>query len=335
MKRMGSIIVPSMLAIAMLAGCSANDKQLTVKNPPETAATPQPAATAKPTENNKEDVLKQMQLASSQAKEPRELIAFMDTNIPKVDAATADKMFILLEQYDERQLPAINANLKQLMGQPGAAEKMYALSYPFDFNQIKGDDNLKQWLLNQAAGKLALDNSHEGDFAWKIDYAALQKAYSPRLSEDMKHYLGVKATEDQKPFANDGGLKITRKELGDRLLNIEQYLTKYPSGQKRAEMKVQYSNYMAEYIHGYRYEAIDEKTMKLMPEVKLSYEQLVKLHPDTKTAQIVKAYLDEINKNKDGIYKPGEKGVSIIGDPLPNIGSFWEGLNGRIDSLFK
>ncbi|WP_282939157.1 hypothetical protein [Paenibacillus sp. RC67] len=335
MKPIGRITVSSLLAIALLAGCSNNGKQLTVKNPPESSPSPQPTVTTQPTENKKEDLLKQMQIAASQAKEPRELISFMDTNVSKVDAPTADKMFIMLEQYNERQLPAINANLKQLMAQPGTAEKMYALSYPFDFNQIKDDDNLKQWLQNQAAGKLALDNGHEGDFAWKIDYAALQKAYASRLSEEMKHYLSIRVMEDQKPFANDGGLKISRKELGDRMLNVEQYLTKYPSGQKKAEMKAQYANYMAEYIHGYRYEAIDEKTMKLMPEVKLSYEQLVKLHPDTKTAQIVKAYLEEINKNKDVIYNKGKKGESIIGDPLANINAFWEGLNGKIDSLFK
>lgn len=332
MKR---ILVPTALAIALLAGCSSNDKGLTVKNPPEPSTAPQPAATAQPTPKPKEDLLKQMQIAVAQAKEPREVVSFMEANLSKADAPTADQMFILLEQYDERQLPSINDSLKKLMAQPGVAEKMYALSYPFDFNQIQGDDNLKQWLQNQAAGKLALDNSHEGDFAWKIDYAALQKAYAPRLSEEMKEYLSIRVTEEQKPFANDGGLNVSRKELGNRMLNVEQYLTKYPAGQKKAEMKTQYANYMAEYIHGYRYDAIDEKTLKLMPEVKLSYEQLVKLYPETKTARIVKAYLDELNRSKDVIYNKGKKGESILGDPIANISLFWEGLNGRIDSLFK
>ncbi|MFE5322785.1 hypothetical protein ACFQ88_29290 [Paenibacillus sp. NPDC056579] len=330
---MKHLIIPTMLFAVILAGCSSGGKELTIKPAPEQTAAPQPTAVPV-AEGKTEEVVKQMQLLASQAQEPRELTSFMDKHWSTADAKTADSLFLALEAFDVRQLPALNANLSKLLQQPGAADKLSELSYPFDFSKLKGDDAFKQWLLNQTAGKLALGVTFDNSFYWAIDYDALQKAYGARLSEELKLYLASRAAEYNKPFFQDGGLKITRTELGNRLLQAENYLTRYPGGARKTEMKALYTDYMEEYIRGYRYEAIDEKTMKLLPAVKQSYEQLVKEHPDTKTAAIVKAYLEEINRNKDVIYQPGKQGMSIIGGPLPNISGFWDGLAKRIDQAF-
>lgn len=281
-----------------------------------------------------QETLKQLQVIASQAKNARELTSFIDANISKVDTHTADSLFAILEQFYDQHLPALNENFAKILTQSHTVEKLNELEYPFDVNKIKNDDTLKQWLLNQTEGKLSLDQK-EGDYYWRVDYTALNQAYAPKLSDEIKSYLSIQAAESKQNFFRDGSIKVTRDELGDRLLNAEGYLVKYPSGQKKTVVQALYLDYLKAYIYGYRYDAIDENTMKLLPTVKQSYAQLVNKQPDSKTAQIVKEYLVIINENKDVIYDPGIKGESIIGSPKTNIARFWNDLDSRVHGLIK
>ncbi|PUA40520.1 hypothetical protein C8Z91_03400 [Paenibacillus elgii] len=334
MKRAGTMAVQALLVVTLMTGCGSGDNSLTVKEPQGQTTSPQPGTPNSEPVRGK-DLLKQLDKTASGAKEAREITAFLDANLQTADVKTADRMLLRLEQYYDQLLPGVNGNFKRMLEQPGTAEKLRELGFPLDFNKIQNDDTLKQWLLRQTEGKLALDMSGEGDFYWKIDYEALKKAYASFASDDVKAYLTIRAAESNKTFFDDGRLLIGRSELADRILRAENYLTSYPSGHRRTEVKALYVDYMEQYIHGYRYDAIDESTMKLLPAVKRSYEQLVKQHPDTKTAQIVQDYLEEINRNKDVIYHPGKKGESIVGDPKRNIGEFWSGLRSRIDAAFQ
>ncbi|MEY9094076.1 hypothetical protein [Paenibacillus sp. RC84] len=323
--------VCTLLAASLLAGCGAREQNVQVKEPArqDSAQTASPSPRAAASGN----VLARLQLKISQAKEAREVTAFLDENMPKADKATADQMFIELQKFYDTHLPGLNASFTEMMGQHGTADKMREIGYPADFNKIVNDDTLKQWLKNQAAAKLQLSDK-EGSYFWKVDYDALNKSYAPYVSDDLKAYLAIQSLENKTPFRSDASLKISRDELGERTLAAEKVLTAYPKGPKAEEIKALYSDYLHEYIHGYRYEAIEEPGMKLIPLVKQSYEKLVKNNPDTKTAGIVKEYLTVINTNKDVIYNPGKKGESIIGDPKPGIDAFWKGLDARIAAAF-
>lgn len=329
MNKIRITVVLSLLMTMLIAGCG-NSKELTVQEPPKQEAVQ--GDETKPNQGDQgKEIDKEFELLTAQAKEAREVIAFLDSNLPKVDVTTADKLFVALDSFYERYLPSLNDNFNTMLEQPGTAEKMNEVGYPIDINNIKNDDTLKKWLLDQTEAHFALDNT-EGMFFWKVDYVALQKKYDPYLSEDLKSYLALRAAQFGKRFVEDASLTISREELGERILAAEHYLTQYPMGLKRAEVKVMYSEYMNHYITNYRYDAIDDKTMKLVPAVKKSYEQLVKQHPKTKTAELVQEYLNLINENKDVIYSPGQ-GNTLQGPLKPNISKFWESLDEKIKTL--
>lgn len=335
MKRFRLTMIPCLVAFSLLTGCgNTDDKQLTVKQPPaastDAGATPPTPTTTEP----EADVAKQFEVLLSQAKEARELIAFLDQHIATVDTQTADQLFLGVEGFHEEHLQTVNDNFRALLAQPGTAEKLYALDYPYDFTKIQNDDNLKQWLLDQTAGKWKLTATFDMELSWEIDYDALQ-AYAPHLSPDLKEYLSIRDVEAKNSYLGDGGLSITREELGERMIKAENHLAHYPDSSRHTQLKRLYKDYLQTYLSDYRYEAVDERTMKLLPAVKTSCQSFVKKYPKSKTSQIVSAYLTEIQKNNDVIYHAGKQGESIFGEPMPNLSQFWEAINERIDAVFS
>lgn len=136
--------VCTLLVASLLAGCGAREQNVQVKEPARQdsaqTASPSPGAAASG------NVLARLQLKISQAKEAREVTAFLDENMPKTDKATAVQMFIELQKFYDTHLPGLNASFTEMMGQPGTADKMREIGYPADFNKIVNDDPLKQWL---------------------------------------------------------------------------------------------------------------------------------------------------------------------------------------------
>ncbi|MBD8501218.1 hypothetical protein [Paenibacillus arenosi] len=331
--RIAIIIGASFVALSLITGCG-NDK-LTVKQPPaanETGTAANPAE--QPTGSEEQNPAKQFELAITEVKEAHEAIELFDKHISKADKKAADSMFLRLEQFYTEQLPSINANLTTIMSQ--ADMQKYIEHGIFNIEKAKQDSAYKEWLLNQEKGKLIWDWAD--DVFLKVDYAALHKDYANYISADLSSYLAIQANESAEKLMSDGALKITRDELAKRLIDVEQYVTGYPNAQKKAAMLDLYSQYIHEYIHGYRYNAIADEThndtMKLLPEVKANYEKLVQQHPTSKTAQIVSDYLVVINENKDVIYNQGEPGGSIRGDIKPTIKKFWDQLDVQVNQLF-
>ncbi|WP_160496646.1 hypothetical protein [Paenibacillus dendrobii] len=326
MLKLKSVQLLLLLVTALMASGCGNQKEVTVQNP---------ANQKEPQENtaqqdNQEDTLEQFKLLASQVKEPGEVIAFLDANMPKVNSEQGDQLFMELEKFYDRYVPSLNDNFLTMLSKPETAQKMNEIGYPMDINNIKGDDTLKQWLLDQQKGGLALGNT-EGQFYWKVDYKTLHK-YDKYVSNDIKSYIALKALETEKNYFEDGTIAITREELGDRILKAEYYLTEHPDGLRAKEVLQIYKQYLNTYLTDYRYDAIDDKTLKLLPTVKKSYQSFMSEHPDSKTTILVKKYLEVIDKNKDVIYQKGTD--SIMGPPKEDIQSFWDSLEMKVDSLF-
>ncbi|TPG79266.1 hypothetical protein EEL32_21595 [Brevibacillus laterosporus] len=330
MKRSGYLVLNSVLAVGLLTGCGNTGSTST--QPPQGEASSQTTAPQKDRQNADQDAIKKMQEVTLQAKEPVELITYLDKTIKNVKSETADQLLVILDEYYATHLIELNESFTKLLAENSNAQKLYEIGFPMDVTKIK-DELLKKYMQDKFAGKLALSD-HQGDLYWKVDYEALRGEYSSYLTDDMKAYMELQRDESNKPISSDGSLMITRQELGERIVKVEKYLTTYDKGIKKTDVRNLYQNYLQEYLSNYRYEAIDEKTMKLLPEVKKAYEQFTKDHSGTKTAGIVTEYLQTVNKNKDVIYEHGKAGESIIGDAKPDISMFWGELQHKVEQLF-
>lgn len=317
----------AMGVVIAVSGCGSPQK-VTVQNPAGQNDQQQPPA-GQPAET-KEDLLDQFKLLTSQAKDAGEVIQFLDAKLPGAEPKQADQLMMELEHFYDRYVPSLNDNFNTMLAKPETAQKMNEIGYPMDVDNIKGDDTLKQWLLDQMAGGLALGNT-EGMFYWKVDYKKLQK-YSRYVSGEIRSYLALKAADSEKNFIEDGAITISRKELGDRIIKAEYYLIEYPKGPRSQEVLQMYKAYLDTYLTNFRYDAIDDRTLKLLPDVKKSFQTFVSEHPESKTAIIVQKYLDVIDRNKDVIY---EKGTDSLQGPLKkDIQSFWDSIDLKVNSLF-
>lgn len=179
MKRCKCTLIPLLAAFALLTGCGSQDKQLTVQPPP--ASSGNTATPVSPDQNGSKadmEVLQQLQVTVSQAKEARDVTAFLDEHLKQVDAKMADQMFLALESFYASHVSVVNDHFRNLLQQPGVTDKLYALDHPYDFSKIQNDDKLKQWLQTQTAGKLTLMATSDMSLYWQVDYPALQAASS-------------------------------------------------------------------------------------------------------------------------------------------------------------
>ncbi|MCR8987162.1 hypothetical protein NW801_19290 [Brevibacillus laterosporus] len=329
MKNSGYLVLSSVLAIGLLTGCGNTGS--TSSQPVQGETTPQTNTPKKNQPTVEQDAIKQMQDIASQAKEPAELITYLDKTIKSVKSETADRLFVILDDYYATHLIGLNESFSKFLAENNNAQKLYEIGFPVDVTKIQ-EEPLKKYVQDKLAGKLALTDN-EGDLFWVVDYDAL-KQYSRYLTDDMKSYLELQWDEYNKPVSRDGSLIISRQKLGERIVKVEKYLTSYKNGIKKTDVRNLYQTYLQEYLSNYRYDAIDEKTMKLLPEVKKAYEQFIKTHSDTKTTSIIAEYLQIINQNKDVIYEHGKAGESSIGDAKPDISKFWGSLPQKVEQVF-
>ncbi|SEW51830.1 hypothetical protein SAMN04488122_4523 [Chitinophaga arvensicola] len=121
------------------------------------------------------------------------------------------------------------------------------------------------------------------------------------LPADYKAFLQLQADEDTVLYNADAGLMISFNEVGKRTLNWEKFLDTYPNSIFAPTAKELYERYCRDYLFG------EDNTMSfddrmdlnsLVPENKKEYLSFIQLHGNTKTAALVKQFLDLLNTEK-------------------------------------
>ena len=70
------------------------------------------------------------------------------------------------------------------------------------------------------------------------------------VTDDYKEYIRLISEENKVTYSADAGLVITFKELGDRIISWENFISKYPESKLVEEVKSFLKNYRLDYILG-------------------------------------------------------------------------------------
>ncbi len=201
----------------------------------------------------------------------------------------ADQAVVPLFASLEKTLDGLNADL----GQRSDTKGLEALFY--QENQGKPDPEA-------VAEKQAWENCGlQLDYPEGVLYLDLKPGLSiptldPLVSDAMRRYLEIRKKEDSNPWAADGSLIITPKELADRCITWDGFLKDHPEFIFKSKIVAANHHYLSSLlIGGDNSSAFDYASKKLvLPAFKEAWEWVLKTNPKSQTGKVVKEWCDMV-----------------------------------------
>lgn len=165
-------------------------------------------------------------------------------------------------------------------------------------NQMLEDSNFQS--------KIALTLASLGcDLVWSegtvfVDAQSkdLNDNFSDMMSPDFNKYLKIRSIEESEGFSNDAGLLISWDNLSDRIATWEAFASENPSFFLIPEVKFWHNMYLNTYLTGMdnsRIYSFETDTLELG--VYSSYKRFLQMYPQTKSASLIKGYIDVLKRN--------------------------------------
>lgn len=152
-------------------------------------------------------------------------------------------------------------------------------------------------LLGEKLSQHQLEFSEIGEGYVEIDplpdfYYKIFKNY---VTDDYKDYLYLKSEENKSLYSADAGLVISFKDLGDRVISWENFMTKYPNSKLIASVKEEYKNYQMDYLVGQDNTPTAERSSDekyIYPENIQEFNRFLKKYPNSPTVPLVNLFLE-------------------------------------------
>ena len=155
-------------------------------------------------------------------------------------------------------------------------------------------DSLRRFL---AARGLRAEFS-EGNAYAAENTAAMASLFERFLSPAMRSFLAIRRAEEDEGYSEDAGLRISWDQLAERIARWEGFLDANPGFLLVDEGRYWYDNYLAVYLTGMDNSRVFELQRETLdPRVRASYGRFVARYPATRTARIVREYLDVLGRN--------------------------------------
>ncbi|QEK13461.1 hypothetical protein FQB35_14980 [Crassaminicella thermophila] len=289
------------LAVSLILGGCVNKKNNTAKESEKKEQVNQ--ENKREIKVNKEEEEKIMFAYSELIKKgkPYEVMTFINENIDKVSQKNAEEMIIGLEKVQKEYIDdytdiLFEGDLDQQKKKVDQLDKVFGSQfYKGNIEDIQ-DEDLRAFVVETLKGGYKYVML-EGAYYPIIDYSILRK-YKPFLSDQMKDYIEITAEESDKLTWNDAAVVISWEELGNRVIQAENYVSKYPQSPKKKEVGELYAMYMGAYLYGASNTPLfDYETKEIKDELLKSYKKTISENPETVTAQTIKEYLKIIEEN--------------------------------------
>ncbi|UPZ17547.1 hypothetical protein [Flavobacterium humidisoli] len=121
------------------------------------------------------------------------------------------------------------------------------------------------------------------------------KIFKNYVTDDYKDYLYLKSEENKSLYSADAGLVISFKDLGDRIISWENFMTKYPNSKLIASVKEEYKNYQMDYLVGQDNTPTAERSSDekyIYPENIQEFNRFLKKYPKSPTVPLINLFLE-------------------------------------------
>lgn len=227
------------------------------------------------------------------------LVAFIDKNIPSLSPENASLLIIGWEKAQNDYLDILEDNINNNDAIGRNIETEMGKGLDVSKAESTEDPDLKKILIEMRDSGYKFETV-EGYFFPVIDYERYKK-YSQYVTEELKEYINIMATESNNVPAKDAGLLISWDEIITRALSQENFINKYKDSHGIEEIKWSYDRYVYFAIKGTDNTPLfsySDKTM--VSEAKESYLAAIKNAGDS---EFLKMISDYINVLKDNEYK--------------------------------
>ena len=136
-------------------------------------------------------------------------------------------------------------------------------------------------------------SSAEGTYYLEPQTEYLLTSFGPGLSSAYREYLTIGSKEQKSRFAEDGAILIPSDSLTARIMMWESFIARYPDFISIKVAQDQYAQYMGAFLAGMDNSRIfSPSTNRLSDSSKVSFESFIVKNPESKSAEVVKAYLE-------------------------------------------
>lgn len=229
--------------------------------------------------------------------QPREIIAFIDSNIAQISKENASAMILKLETLQKKKLDNLQTRYYD-----DTVQRNIIIQYPRGFDISRLDDvkdaQLKTLLTDTISDAYKLETA-EGTYYPVINYGAYRK-YVSAVTPDIGDYIGIMANETDRVAVKDAALVIGWDEVVNRAMIMEEFIKDYPHSVKLEDVKQLYKRYVIYTFYGanntplFRY---DSKT--IVPEAKKSYRNALAKGNNSKYLATVNSFLNLVDKSNN------------------------------------
>lgn len=226
---------------------------------------------------------------------------YLINHITKVDAWTATRMTLQLENAQKAHLPVYSEkvfpeNVQKAINSSYIKNKN--LTYTALLNGIK-DPKIRAILIEGRDKGYKLETS-EGMYYPVMHYEGF-KVFKPKVSKDIAAYIDIMATESNRPSVFDGAIVISWTELTNRALVLEDFVTKYPASNRSVALQEELLYATTRLLYGTNNTpAYDYDAQVIQPEVKKAYEEALKNNKaDTRILTVLEKLLQLLNSTNN------------------------------------
>lgn len=268
----------------------------------------------------KEQIIKDAKALVSQNEEPEKMVALIQANIQFAGKDGAEIMISGLEQLQESHLSEYTDLLLEEGNQKILMETVQDLNNPSTYESM-GNTDLAALLGKLKKSGYRFEN-FEGSWYPILDYSSYRQ-YLSYLSEELKEYIALMATESDKVTMKDAAIVIDLEDLAKRLILAETYIVKNGGSPRIDRVKETYAGYLWNFIGGANNTPIyDYETKAIKPEVRDAYEKFSRENPDLVSTKAVRNWLTILREGKftfdeNTMYQSLD---SIYADTLKDLG---------------